>query len=99
MIDFQSPASDLRPCPSGTFENSQQHARVIYDWVNRPLPTQSPEGTTEVALGLKCRTRIYRLARRTGLLHRRNPPSRFPKANQGYPNLFKGFWKKYLFYE
>ena len=27
----------LQPCPSGTFENSQQHARVIYGWVHRPF--------------------------------------------------------------
>src|ERR1700677_4347256 len=39
MIDFQS-----SPCPSGTFENSP----VIYDWVHRPLKTQSPAGTTEI---------------------------------------------------
>jgi hypothetical protein len=47
MIGFQSLVSGLRPCPSGTFENSQQHARVIYGWVRRPLKTQSPAGTTE----------------------------------------------------
>jgi hypothetical protein len=48
MIDFQSSATALRPCPSGTFDNSQQHARVIYGWVHRPKPTLSPEGTAEI---------------------------------------------------
>jgi hypothetical protein len=50
MIVFQSPSTVLRPCPSGTFENSQQHARVIYGWVHRPGLTQSPEGTAEIFL-------------------------------------------------
>ena len=48
MTDFQSSASGLWPCPSGTFENSQQHARVIYGWVHSRQPTQSPEGTAEI---------------------------------------------------
>jgi hypothetical protein len=26
---------ELRPCPSGTLETTQQHARVIYGWVHR----------------------------------------------------------------
>jgi hypothetical protein len=47
MIVLQSPTKVLRPCPSGTFENSQQHARVIYGWVHRLQQTQSPAGTTE----------------------------------------------------
>ena len=48
MIVFQSSAVALRPCPSGTFANSQQHARVIYSWVHRPLKTQTPRGMTEI---------------------------------------------------
>jgi hypothetical protein len=32
--------SALMPCPSGTSENSQLHARVIYGWVHGPRPTQ-----------------------------------------------------------
>jgi hypothetical protein len=47
MIVLQSSATALRPCPSGTFENSQQHARVIYGWVYRPTKTQSPAGAAE----------------------------------------------------
>jgi hypothetical protein len=33
----QSAPIEVPPCPSGTFENSQQHARVIYGWVHRPF--------------------------------------------------------------
>jgi hypothetical protein len=47
MIDFQSPPVALWPCPSGTFENSRQHARVIHGWVHRPQLVPSPGGTTE----------------------------------------------------
>ena len=43
MIDFQSLATALRPCPSGTFENSP----ALQGWVNDPTPTRSPAGTTE----------------------------------------------------
>src|SRR5580704_1558875 len=50
MIDLQSSATALQPCPSRTFENSQQHARVIYGWVHRPLKTQSPKWSTEILL-------------------------------------------------
>ena len=35
-------------CSPGTFENSQQHARVIYGWVHLPQPTQSPAGKAEI---------------------------------------------------
>src|SRR5580693_2640938 len=59
MIVFQSSATALWPCPSGTFENSRQHARVIYGWVHGPQPTRSPAGTTEIIIGfsgLKCRS-------------------------------------------
>jgi hypothetical protein len=56
MIVLPSPlgrqAKGLRPCPSGTFENSQQHARVIYGWVYRPQQIQSPEGTAETLFHL-----------------------------------------------
>jgi len=31
----------VRPCPFRTFENSQQHARVIYGWIHRP--TKNPK--------------------------------------------------------
>jgi hypothetical protein len=44
MIVIQSSATALRPCPSGTFENSP----AIYGWVYRPKPIQSPDGTGEV---------------------------------------------------
>src|ERR1700733_9546087 len=47
MIVFQSSITALPPCPSGTFENSQQHMRVIYGWAHRPLKSQSPKGTAE----------------------------------------------------
>jgi hypothetical protein len=30
--------------PFGTFENSQQHARMIYGWVHGPQSIQSPAG-------------------------------------------------------
>jgi hypothetical protein len=40
--------SALMPCPSGTFENSL----AIYGWVRRLLITKSPEGTTEIIIGL-----------------------------------------------
>jgi hypothetical protein len=50
MIVLQSSATALRPCPLGTFENSQQHARVIYCWVYGRQPTPSPKGTTEALL-------------------------------------------------
>src|ERR1700722_7538470 len=56
MIVLQSPATILRPCPLGTSENSQQHARVIYGWVQRPKTTQSPEGTAEILTS--CSSRI-----------------------------------------
>jgi hypothetical protein len=52
MIDFQSSATALRLCPSGTSENSQQHARVIYGWVHRSQQIQNPAGMTEILLGL-----------------------------------------------
>src|SRR5580692_4696811 len=45
---FRGHQSALLSCPSGTFENSQQHARVIYGWVHSRQPTQSPEGTAEI---------------------------------------------------
>jgi hypothetical protein len=48
MIDFQSPTTALRPCPLGTFENSQQHARVIYGWVHGSQQIPSPVGTAEI---------------------------------------------------
>jgi hypothetical protein len=48
MIGLRSSAAVL-PCPSGTFENSQQHAHVIYGWVHRPKPTQVPKGRQESA--------------------------------------------------
>jgi hypothetical protein len=63
MIDLQSSAITSWPCPSRAFENSQQHARVIYGWVHRPTKSQSPTGTTEVLLNLldiKYRIRVYR---------------------------------------
>jgi hypothetical protein len=44
----QSALIEVRPCPSGTFENSQRHARVIYGWVHCPQPTQSPARTAEI---------------------------------------------------
>ena len=44
MILLQSSATGQLPCPFGTFGNSQQHARVIYGWVNRLQPIQVPEG-------------------------------------------------------
>ena len=31
-------------CPSGTFENSQQHARVIYGWVHGRQQIRVPRG-------------------------------------------------------
>jgi hypothetical protein len=40
-------AKALRPCPLGTFENSQQPARVTYGWVHGRQHSQSPEGTVE----------------------------------------------------
>jgi hypothetical protein len=43
MIVLQSSATVLRPCPSGIFENSQQHARVIYGWVHRPHQPKVPQ--------------------------------------------------------
>jgi hypothetical protein len=68
MIDFQSSCisacvldcggSAAAFCPSGTFENSQQHARVIYGWVHRLIKIKSPAGTTEILprlIGLKYR--------------------------------------------
>jgi hypothetical protein len=48
MIDFQSLAFAPWPCPLGTSENSQPHARVIYGWFYSPHQTQSPEGTAEI---------------------------------------------------
>ena len=99
--------SALMSCPSGAFENSQQHARVIYDWVHRPQPTQSPEGTAEPPF----------LGRRLAEIHitiadgSHRPPllpqsalaayvQAFPrpfKAIQACPSLFKGFSKKDFF--
>jgi hypothetical protein len=52
MIVLQSSALALRPCPSGTFENSQQHARVIYGWVPSSQSNQSPAGTAEILFHL-----------------------------------------------
>jgi hypothetical protein len=46
----RTPCPALPPCPSRTFENSQQHARVIYGWVRGPQQTQSPAGTAETLL-------------------------------------------------
>ena len=48
MIVFQSSGTVPPPCPIGTFENSRQHARVIYGWVRGPCQTQSPERTAEI---------------------------------------------------
>jgi hypothetical protein len=84
MIDFQSSARALRPCPSGTFDNSQQHARVIYGWVHRPQPTPSPTGTAETLLGL-----VHLCAFASWWF--KHFCSRFPKAIQGF------FLKKRLF--
>jgi hypothetical protein len=36
--------SALMLCPSGTFENSQQHARVIYGWVHGFHQAKVPQG-------------------------------------------------------
>jgi hypothetical protein len=36
--------SALMSCPFETFENSQQHARVIYGRVHRSQPTKVPKG-------------------------------------------------------
>jgi hypothetical protein len=95
MIDFQSSATALRPCPSGTFDNSQQHARVIYGWVHRPLSAPSPTGTAGIC--------VHRLAAPKPseggwFKHFR---SRFPKAIQGYSSLSKpiqGFFGKMILY-
>jgi hypothetical protein len=58
MINFQSSETDPYPGPSGTFENSP----AIHGWVHGPQTTQSPEGTTEIILGLfglKCKIRVH----------------------------------------
>jgi hypothetical protein len=39
-------------CP-GTFENSQQHARVIYGWVHGSQLTQSPAENGRISISQK----------------------------------------------
>ncbi|HXB58277.1 MAG TPA: hypothetical protein VNU95_01870 [Candidatus Acidoferrales bacterium] len=90
MIDFQSLATALRPCPSGTFENGQQHTRVIYGGVHRPQMTRSPAGTTETLLGVATWCPSWLCGSNVSI---QGYPRPF-KAIKGYPSLFKGFWKK-----
>jgi hypothetical protein len=104
MIDFQSSATALQPCPPGTSENSP----AIHGWVHRPLKTQSPAGTAEIIIGfsdLKCRSVFIGLPAEA---QRRWVVQAFPfkvpqgqsrpiKAIQDYPNLFKGFWENNFF--
>jgi hypothetical protein len=67
MIDCQSSAGVLWPCPSGTFENSP----VIYDWVHRSQPTQSPGGTAETILSWRLGVLIAKIRERIPKI--RNP--------------------------
>src|SRR5580692_1958154 len=98
----QSALIEVCPCSPGTFENSQQHARVIYGWGRRSQPAQSPAGTAEIIMGLSglkyesvfigvhpwLKTYICKI------------PSRFLKAIKGHSRLFKliqGFFGKNIF--
>ena len=67
MIELQSLAGILWPCPSGTFENSP----VIYDWVHRPQPTQSPGGTAETLLSRRLGVLMAKIRERAPKI--RNP--------------------------
>jgi hypothetical protein len=65
MIDFQS-SKVLRPCPSGTFENSP----ALQGWVNDPTPTRSPAGTTEALFHRTFGIRVNSCKRTPGKKHR-----------------------------
>jgi hypothetical protein len=65
-------------CPSGTFENSQQHARVIHGWVHRLPKTKSPGRTSEI--------RVYRCPSVVKLVVL---PSQIIEPLQGCANLGK----------
>jgi hypothetical protein len=155
----QSALIEVRPCPSGTFENSQQHARVIYGWVRSPInPKFRSDGRNpprhinssalrsrlSFPLGLCEKQFVLIRAIRVKNSEAKKPKSQnepnfrckslplkkkyrklfqfydeqnsspittgarqqfsiqsFPslfKAIKGYPHLFKGFWKKIIYF-
>jgi hypothetical protein len=92
MIDLQSSATALRPCPFGASGNSQQHARVIYGWVRRPLEAQSPERTAEILscpAGLKIRSSGVRLPSVSFCSKICVLRPKIVKASKGYLKLLK----------
>jgi hypothetical protein len=105
----QSALIEACPCPSGTSENSQQHARVIHGWVHRPHQPKVPQGRQNLPKIFKpvqgcanlCkpvqgpRVRGGRLGRvKTG--QNPQPCPKLPKANQTYPSPSPGRGEGYL---
>jgi hypothetical protein len=97
MIDFQSSASTLRPCPFGTSDNSP----AIYGWGRCPQITSSPAGTAEILFGVAvkvCRKfilsilskplRLRTSAVQKARFYQTNP---FPPIIQSLSKRFKAF--------